>query len=121
LFELNIRLGQENQAMSELDNYLNYLLSVNRTTEALEYLNVKIADNQALPDLYRRLAEIYRHLGRKEDAVSQLEIAKDLYLQAGNRTGAIEVLMVILALNPVNVSFYQRMLVELQAEDQSTK
>jgi tetratricopeptide (TPR) repeat protein len=121
LFELNIRLGQENQAMSELDNYLNYLLSVNRTTEALEYLNVKIADNQALPDLYRRLAEIYRHLGRKEDAVSQLEIAKDLYLQAGNRTGAIEVLMVILALNPVNVSFYQRMLVELQAEDQSAK
>jgi tetratricopeptide (TPR) repeat protein len=121
LFELNIRLGQESQAMSELDNYLNHLISVHRTTEALEYMNNKIAENQALPDLFRRLAEIYRLLGNKEDAVSQLETAKDLYLQAGNRTAAIEALMVILALNPVNVSFYQRMLVELQAEDQSAK
>ena len=36
LFDLNIRLGQANQAMSELDNYLNHLLSVNRSAEALE-------------------------------------------------------------------------------------
>jgi tetratricopeptide (TPR) repeat protein len=121
LFELNIRLGQENQAMTELDNYLNHLISAHRTTEALEYLNTKVSENQALPDLHRRLAEIYRLLGQKEDAVSQLETAKDLYLQAGNRTSAIETLMVILALNPVNVKFYQRMLVELQAEDQANK
>jgi hypothetical protein len=29
--------------------------------------------------------------------------------------------MGIMALNPVNVNFYQRMLVELQAEDQTGK
>jgi tetratricopeptide (TPR) repeat protein len=121
LFELNIRLGQENQALSELDNYLNHLISVHRTTDALEYINGKIAENQALPGLYRRLAEVYRLLGRKEDAVSQMEIAKDMYLQAGNRPAAIETLMMILALNPVNVKFYQRMLVELQAEEQANK
>jgi tetratricopeptide (TPR) repeat protein len=121
LFELNIRLGQEKQAMAELDNYINHLISLHRTAEVIEYLNGKIVENQALPGLYRRLAEIYRLLGRGEDAVSQLEIAKDLYLQAGNRTAAIETLMLILALNPVNVKFYQRMLVELQAEEQKDK
>ncbi len=121
LFELNLRLGQENQAMAELDNYLNHLISLQRTAEAMEYINEKIAENQALPGLYRRLAEIYRLVGRKEDAVSQLEISKDMYLQAGNRKAAIETLMGILALNPVNVNFYQRMLVELQAEDQAGK
>jgi tetratricopeptide (TPR) repeat protein len=121
LFELNIRLGQEKQAMAELDNYINHLISLHRTAEVIEYLNVKIVENQALPGLYRRLAEIYRLLDRGEDAVSQLEIAKDLYLQAGNRTAAIETLMLILALNPVNVKFYQRMLVELQAEEQKGK
>jgi tetratricopeptide (TPR) repeat protein len=121
LFELNIRLGQENQAMSELDNYLNHLISLHHTTEALEFINSKIAENQALPGLYRRMAEIYRLLGHKEEAVSQLEIAKDMYLQAGNRTAAIESLTAILALNPVNVKFYQRMLVELEAEDKSAK
>ena len=121
LFELNLRLGQENQAMAELDNYLNHLISLQRTADAMDYINTKISENQALPGLYRRLAEIYRLVGRKEDAVSQLEISKDMYLQAGNRTAAIETLMGILALNPVNVKFYQRMLVELQAEDQAGK
>jgi len=96
-------------------------MSRQRTTEALEYMNAKIVENQALPGLYRRLADIYRLLGRKEDAVNQLEIAKDMYLQAGNRAAAIDALTMILALNPVNVKFYQRMLVELQAEDQSAK
>jgi hypothetical protein len=50
-----------------------------------------------------------------------LEISKEMFLQAGNRSAAIESLMTILALNPTNVSVYQRMLVELQAKDESGK
>lgn len=121
LFDLNIRMGQSKQAMSELDNYLNHLISVNRTTEALEYINTKIHENQAEPALYRRLADIYRLLGRKEEAINQLEMSKELFIQAGNRTAAIESLMTILAFNPTNASVYQRMLVELQAEDERGK
>ncbi|NJD58902.1 MAG: hypothetical protein FIA98_05835, partial [Anaerolineae bacterium] len=52
LFELNIRLGQNDQAISELDNYLNHLISVHRTTEALDYLNAKITENPTQPTLY---------------------------------------------------------------------
>jgi tetratricopeptide (TPR) repeat protein len=117
LFDLNIRIGQLSQAMSEMDNYLNYLISVHRTTEALEYINSKIHENQSQPALYRRLAEIYRLLDRKQEAITQLEMAKELFIQAGNRKAAIESLMTILALNPTNASVYQRMLVELQEED----
>ena len=117
LFELNIRLGQINQAMSELDNYLNHLINVHRTTEALEYINSKIHENQSQPALYRRLADIYRLLGRKEEAINQLEMAKELFIQAGNRKAAIESLMTILALNPSNASVYQRMLVEIEEEE----
>jgi predicted Zn-dependent protease len=120
LFDLNIRLGQENQAMAELDNYLNHLISVHRTTEALDYINAKIFENQTQPALYRRLAEIYRLLGRKEEAVNQFEISKDMYLQAGNRKAAIESLMTILTLNPANAKVYQRMLVDLQEEEKNS-
>jgi len=116
LFDLNIRLGQTSQAMSELDNYLNHLISVHRTTEALEYINSKIHENQSQPALYRRLADIYRLLDRKEEAINQLEMAKELFIQADNRKAAIESLMTILALNPTNASVYQRMLVELEEE-----
>jgi tetratricopeptide (TPR) repeat protein len=116
LFDLNLRLGQATQAMTELDNYLNHLITSHRTTEALEYINTKIHENQSQPTLYRRLAEIYRLLGRNEEAINQLEMAKELFIQAENRPAAIEALRTILALKPSNASMYQRMLVELEAE-----
>ena len=120
LFDLNVRLGQPNQAMAELDNYLNHLINAHRTTAALEYLNGKIHENQSIPTLYGRLAEIYRLIGRNEDAVTQLEMAKELAIQAGNRKAAIEALQTILSLNPANANVYQRMLVELEEEEKST-
>lgn len=120
LFDLNMRISQSNQALAELDNYLNFLISSHRTTDALEYLNNKIHENQSIPGLYRRLAEIYRLLGRKEEAIAQLETSKELSIQAGNIKGAIEALQIILALNPGNASVYQRMLVELEAEQAKT-
>jgi len=116
LFDLNLRLGQPNQAMSELDNYLNHLISSQRTSEALEYVNAKILENQNQPELYQRLAELYRLSGRKEESINQLEIAEELYIQIGNRSAAIETIMAILALNPVNATAYQQMLVELQTQ-----
>jgi predicted Zn-dependent protease len=67
------------------------------------------------------LAELYRLLGRKEDAIVQMEMAKDMYLQAGNRKAAIETLMTILALNPANAAYYQRMLVELEEKEKLGK
>jgi tetratricopeptide (TPR) repeat protein len=115
-FDLNLRLGQPNQAMSELDNYLNHLISLQRTSEALEYVNAKILENQNQPALYQRLAELYRLTGRKEESINQLEIAKEMYIQIGNRSAAIETIMAILALNPVNANAYQQMLVELQTQ-----
>lgn len=121
LFDLNMRLGQTEQAMSELDNNLNHLISVHKTTEALDYLNAKILDNPTQPTLYRRLAEIYRMLGRKEDAIAQMEMSKDMYLQAGNMRAAIDTLMSILALNPANARYYQLMLVDLQERDKTGK
>ncbi len=121
LFDLNIRIGQSEQAFSELDNYLNHLISIHRTTEALEYINAKILENPTYPGLYSRLAELYRLLGRKEDAIVQMEMAKDTYLQAGNRKAAIETLMTILSLNPTNAAYYQRMLVELEEKEKLGK
>ena len=117
IFDLNLRLGQPNQAMTELDNFLNHLISSQRSDEALDYINTKILENQNQPALYQRLAELYRLLGRKEEAISQLEIAKEMYLQSENRLAAIEIVTAILALNPANANSYQRMLSELQAKE----
>ena len=115
LFDLNIRLEQTSQAMTELDNYLNHLISIHRSAEALEFINAKIQENQNQPALYQRMAEIYRVLGRKDEAISQLEIAKERFLLDGNRSAAIESIKAILALSPANINKYQQMLVEIQS------
>jgi tetratricopeptide (TPR) repeat protein len=115
LFELNMNLGQPNQAMVELDSYLNHLMGLHRSGEALDYINDKIQENQNQPALYIRLSELYRLLGRKDEAINQLELAKDMFMQADNRPAAIECIMAILALNPINASSYQQMLVELKS------
>jgi tetratricopeptide (TPR) repeat protein len=114
LFELNLRIGQLNQAMAELDSYLNHLVTLHRSGEGLEYINAKILENPNQPALYRRLAELYRFLGQKAEAINQLDIAKEMFLQSENRSAAIECVMAILAMNPDNASSYQQMLVELQ-------
>jgi tetratricopeptide (TPR) repeat protein len=116
LIDLNIRLGQSSQALAELDNYLNHLISTNHQTKAVEYINSKIQENPTQPALHRRLAEIYRQMERKEDAIEQLDIAGEMFIQAGNRSAAIEAIMAILALNPINTNDYQKLLAELQAE-----
>jgi tetratricopeptide (TPR) repeat protein len=116
LFDLNLRLGQTNQAMAELDNYLSHLFTLQRSGEAVEYINTKILENQNQPALYRRLAELYRLLGRKEEAINQLDIAKEIFLQSGNRSAAIECVMAILALNPAKPDDYQKMLIDLRTE-----
>jgi tetratricopeptide (TPR) repeat protein len=116
LFELNIRLGQPNQAMTELDSFLNHLITLHRSDEAMEYINTKILENPTQPALYRRLSELYRMSGRKDEAINQLEIAKEMFLQADNRSAAIECIMAILALNPGNANSYQQMLVDLKTK-----
>jgi len=116
LIDLNIRLGQASQALTELDNYLNHLISTNQSTKAAEYANTKVQENPTQPALHRRLAEVYRQTGRREEAIEQLDIAGEMFIQAGNRPAAIEAIMAILALNPLNANEYQQLLAQLQAE-----
>ena len=114
LVDLNFRLNQPGQALSELDNYLTHLIGSAQHEKALESMTTLVSDYPNQPALHRRLAEIYRQHGRMMEAIDQLDIAGDLYLQAGNKPGAIEAVNAILALNPPNATQYQQVLAELK-------
>lgn len=116
LVDLNYRLNQPAQALSELDNYLSHLLETAQHEKALEAMTNLINENPDQAALHRRLAEIYRQYGRINEAIDQLDITGDLYLQAGNKAGAIESIMAILALNPPNANQYQQVLAKLRSE-----
>jgi tetratricopeptide (TPR) repeat protein len=114
LIELNFRLGQEAQAMTELENYITHLLETGRRDAALEFLKTQARDNPGRPLVRRRLADLYRHAGKIEEAIAELDAAGELFLDAGNRDEAIRTLELILALRPAKAASYQQLLDQLR-------
>lgn len=114
LIELNFRLGQEAQAMTELENYITHLLETGRRDAALEFLKAQAHDNPGRPLVRRRLADLYRHAGKVDEAITELDAAGELFLDAGNRDEAIRTLELILALRPPRAASYQQLLDQLR-------
>jgi tetratricopeptide (TPR) repeat protein len=114
LIELNFRLGHNAQALAELDNFMSYLHGSGRLDHALEFLEKVVADYPENPDLRRRLIAFYNKVGRKADAISQLDALSDMLLRLGDKAGAIKALQALLKLDPPNAEAYRARLEELQ-------
>jgi tetratricopeptide (TPR) repeat protein len=116
LIELNVRLGQEAQAIKELDNFIAAAIRSKQREKAIQMVEQLIADNPDQPVLKRRLGELYRQVGRIPDAIEQLDAAGELFLQKKNKNAAAEAISAILALNPSNVADYQQLLAKIKSE-----
>ncbi len=112
--DLNLRLGQEAQAMVELDNYAAFLVNNKQSEQALRFVEHFVSENTRLPGPRRRLADLLRQSGRIAEAIEQLDIAGDILLEKGDKASAIETVMAILALNPPNAIEYQAVLTRLR-------
>jgi tetratricopeptide (TPR) repeat protein len=115
LIKLNLRLGLTSQALSEMDGYIAYLLENKKYDAALHFAESMVNENSTQPTMQRRLAELYRRAGRTDDAIAHLETAGNLLIDAGDKAGAVEVVMAILALNPPDVAKYRQLLAKLQS------
>ena len=60
-----------------------------------------------------RLAAIYRQIGRKQDAIGQLDALGELQLEAGMHKQAAETIRQIITMNPANINDYKRLLGQL--------
>ncbi|MEW5870406.1 MAG: tetratricopeptide repeat protein [Chloroflexota bacterium] len=114
LVDLNLRLGQEKQALAELDNFLAHLSSHNREQEAVAFLETLAAENPEQVSIRRRLADLHWHLGHSEEALAQLDAIGELLLNAGDRAGAIQTIETILTLGPKNREEYELLLNQLR-------
>lgn len=115
LINLSYRLGQEQQALGELDNFLTYLSSNGREARAVAFLNALIEDDDRRVPIRRRLADLYRHLGQIDQAVNQLDEIGELLLEAGDRVGAQQAIEAILSLNPPNMENYRQLAEEIRS------
>jgi tetratricopeptide (TPR) repeat protein len=110
IIELNLRLGQESQAISELNNYLSYLSNRGERRQIFTFLEELVREIPDQAAVRRPLAEAYRQIGRKEDAISQYDAIGEIYLDRGNRPAALQAIETILRLEPKDKEQYQQLL-----------
>ena len=110
LVELNFRLGLEAQAISEMDQFLSYFINNGKPDEAIIFLNELIQESPRQKHIQKRLIELYLQEGRKSDAIKFLDSIGEKLMLEGDRAGAIEVVGMILALEPPNIDEYRVLL-----------
>ncbi len=114
LIELNTRLGQETAAMNELDSYISYLDSNQKSDAVIQFLLNLVAERPDAPELHKRLAEKYRQEGRAREAIAELDTVGELLMRTGDKAGAVTAIKTILSLKPSNAADYQSLLTQIQ-------
>lgn len=113
LVELNLRLGQNDQAQAELDNYLSFLSGAAKDKQAIGFLEKLVQDNPMIPFIHQRLAEYYQQASMSEQAVEQWDKLTELMLDNGDKEGAKQAIRAILVINPPNADRYRSALQRL--------
>ncbi len=113
LIELYMRLGQQPQAMAELEGFIAYLDSNSKAEDVLPFLGELIKEHQDLPVFRLKLAEQFHRLGRTDEAISQLDELGEILLTAGKKKEAAEVINQILSMNPSNAEDYRQLLAQI--------
>ncbi len=114
LVELNLRLGQQEQATSELQNYLEYLDGSGAADKGVDFLEELLKDHEDQAMLKRALAQQLHRTGNTAEAVAQLDILGDKLMEEGKHREAMEVINQIILMNPPNVGDYRALLAQMQ-------
>lgn len=113
LVDMNYRQGNQIEAIRRLDKLLSIYArnkQINRITQLLEELVTLYPNDMGLRS---RLAQIYKQLNRKHDAIVQLDALGELQLEAGLHKEAANTIRTIIGLNPDHVDDYKKLLAQL--------
>jgi tetratricopeptide (TPR) repeat protein len=114
IIHLSFRLGQEQQALAELDNYMAYLTSSGQTQVLLSFMAGMVDEYPQSIPVRRRLVDAFVNTGQVEEAISQLDEIGEALLQSGDRAGAIQAVETIISLSPPNKQEYVALLGQLR-------
>ncbi len=116
LIELNLRMGQADKALNELDGYISHLESQNKSELALGFLEELAREHNEQPLLKRALAALLNRMGRLSEAIPMLDSLGENLLEKGDKQGAMEVINQIVLMNPPNVEDYRALLNQMRSE-----
>ncbi len=115
LVELNIRLGQDEAALAEMDSFTSYLEGSAQRKRAQAFLQALVKEHPERLDIRKRLADLYIRDGQTALGVQELDAIAEALLVSRNKAAAMSILEAIIALNPPNVVDYRAALAQLRA------
>jgi len=117
LIELKLRLGQDQQAQIELNDYLSFMEISGEDELALTYLDKLVDEYPERIFIRRKKAELHLKYGHNEVAIQEYDAIGELLLDAGDRKGAKQAIKAILDLDPPNKGSYQELINNLDSEE----
>jgi tetratricopeptide (TPR) repeat protein len=114
LVDLDYRLNQDQNALTEADSYVALVEGAGKRQLAIDFLKALIEAYPTRLEFRKRLSDVYIRNRQVTEAVEQLDTIADAFIAAGNRGAAISVVQSIIALNPVNVVEYHEVLNRLR-------
>lgn len=113
LIDLNYRQGNQVEAVKRLDQLLGVYAKKQQANRIVQLLDELVTLYPGDQNLRSRLAAIYRQLGRKKEAIFQLDALGEIQLEAGQTDEAANTIRQIIALSPDGVEDYRRLLTQL--------
>jgi tetratricopeptide (TPR) repeat protein len=113
IIDLHHRAGNQVEATKRLDELLRLYAREKNVTRIIQVLEELVRQYPNDTGARSRLAAIYRQIGRKQDAIGQLDALGELQLEAGMHKQAAETIRQIITMNPTNIGDYKRLLAQL--------
>jgi tetratricopeptide (TPR) repeat protein len=117
LIELELRLGQDQQAQIELNDYLSFMEISGEDESVLIYLEKLVEEYPERDFIRRKKAELHIKNGQVEAAIQEYDAIGDLLLDAGDREGAKQAITAIIDLDPPNKGEYEELINKLDNEE----
>lgn len=113
LIDIYHRLNNAIEATKELDSLLRLYAQNKRGDQILATLESLVAGRPQDLGLRSRMAAVYRQVGRKQDAITQLDALGELQLEAGLYQDACATIKLIISLSSGDTEQYKTLLQQL--------
>ncbi|MBE9474523.1 MAG: tetratricopeptide repeat protein, partial [Chloroflexi bacterium] len=117
LIELKLRLGQDQQAQIEVNDYLSFMEISGEDELVLTYLEKLVDEYPERIFIRRKKAELHLKDGQIEAAIQEYDAIGELLLDVGDREGAKQAIRAILDLDPPDKVEYQELINKLDGEE----
>ncbi len=115
IVDLNYRLGKNPAAEKEINRYIEQFDLPAQADTIKEYLSNLKQEITGEDYILRRLINLYKETGQKDQAITELDALGDLLLGEGRKTDAVEVILELISLEPPNINDYQKLLEQLKS------